>query len=151
MRKNNILSFILAATVAFGCTITSFASESYTANDKIETTSVDMNSNVVIIDTPYEVIKRYEEDAKNQILRNTDRLRMPSYEYKLVKVGSQVAKKKKVGYAANQPSGGTVFASKGGTSVSFSIGYGVFSVSLSPGKTGGSGRYIESPYINTAV
>jgi hypothetical protein len=37
------------------------------------------------------------------------------------------------------------------TSVSFSIGYGIFSVSLSPGKMGGSGRYTEPPYINTAV
>lgn len=37
------------------------------------------------------------------------------------------------------------------TSVSFSIGYGIFSVSLSPGKTGDPGRYTESPYINTAV
>ena len=54
----------------------------------------------------------------------------------------------------------TVFSSTGGfywpnggneTSVSFSAGYDIFSMSVSPGKTGTSGEWITSPYFNTTV
>ncbi|WP_349948564.1 hypothetical protein ABFV83_09100 [Lacrimispora sp. BS-2] len=91
---------------------------------------------------------------------NLNKMRSPSYGYKLEKVGTNVAKKVKIGYAANQPANGTVFSSTGGfywsdggyeTSVSFSVGYGVFSMSVSPGKTGASGKWVTSPYLNTPV
>lgn len=160
MKRSKLLCLILTVTVALGCTITSFASEGYTTNGKIETTSVDTSSHEVKIKIPQEVIEKAEQDAKDQIMMNLNRKRSPEYEYRLEKVGTEVAKKVKIGYAANQPANGTVFSSPGGfywsdggseVSVSFSIGYGVFSISVSPGKTGTSGDWIETPYLNTPV
>lgn len=159
MRKRKVLcSVLLSVTMALGGAVTSFAAESYSAYDKdeVDETSVD----TVIIDIPQDVINKSEQAAKDQIMMNLNRLRSPSYEYKLEKVGTNVDTKTKIGYAANQPANGTVFASKGGfywsdggneTTVSFSVGYGVFSMSVSPGKTGTSGTWIQSPYVNTAV
>ena len=158
MRKRNLLCCVLLSVImVLGGSITSFAAEGYTTYGNIEAdvSSVDTSSYEVIIDIPQEVV---DKSAKEQIMMNLNRLRMPEYEYKLEKVGTNVATKTKIGYAANQPANGTVFASKGGfywsdggneTSVSFSVGYGVFSVSVSPGKTGTSGTWIQSPYANS--
>jgi hypothetical protein len=138
MRKRNILcSVLLSLTMVLGGTITSFAAEGYTAFEKTEAddSSVDTKSHEVIIKTPHEVINKAEQDAKDQIMMNLKKMRSPSYEYKLEKVGTNVAKKVKIGDAANQPANGTVFSSTGGfywsdggneTSVSFSVGYGIF-------------------------
>ena len=163
MKKRNLLcSVLLSVTMVLGGTITSFAADGYAAYEKTEVdgSSVDTKNHEVIIKIPQEVIDKAERDFEDQLMMNLNKMRSPSYEYRLDKVGTNVAKKVKIGYAANQPANGTVFSSTGGfywsdggneVSVSFSIGYGVFSMSVSPGKTGTSGEWITSPYLNTPV
>ncbi|MDR2830534.1 MAG: hypothetical protein LBB45_05840 [Methanobrevibacter sp.] len=116
------------------------------------------NDEVIVEVSEEDVNKANEEQIKLYLDKYNSIKETPTYEYKLEKVGSQTATKVRIGYAANQPKNGTVFASTGGfywsdggneVSISISIGYGIFSLSVSPGKPASSGEYISAP-VNKA-
>ncbi len=126
--------------------VVSYASES--ATSEVEE---------VIIERSQEEIYK-EEQAAIRLLTTSGLERTPIYEYKIEQVGApQIARKVQIGFADNQPIGGTVFASPEGFywtesgstgSVTFAVGYGMFSLGVTPGKVGGTGSYIQSPYVN---
>ncbi len=142
-----LLSIILSLTMIFASTTMAAAQENRDTKESKE----------LIISIPREEPAKLEKEAIDSYL---NRLNMPAtndYEYKAVLVGTQTNKKVRIGYAGNQPVNGTSFASPGGfywtdggydVSVSVSFAYELFSVSVSAGKTGASGTWISSPYIN---
>jgi len=85
---------------------------------------------------------------------------IPLYYTDCRNMGTQTAVRVRIGEAANQPLHGTVFSPPGGgfywsdggheVSVSFTVAWGPFSLSVSPGGTGSSGQIQKSPYTNHA-
>lgn len=117
---------------------------------------------IVIIEHTPEQIAKDKQKAKENLMQNSQILRMDEEVEKWEEVSTKTVVKKAVGYAANQKANGTVFASKGGfywqdggnnLNIDFSVNFGnglfSFTLPISPGKSSTTGTWITSPYINT--
>lgn len=142
------LSIILGLTMLFTLTTMAAAQENWDTKE----------GSVVIINHPEVDPAILEQEAINSYLSKLNMPQTDYYEYKAESQGKQTNTKVPIGFAGNQPVGGTVFMSEGGffwtdggydVSVSVSFEYEFISVSVAAGKSGTSGRYIKSPWINT--
>lgn len=106
---------------------------------------------------PQEEIDREEQQ---QLEQQNSKGRTPLYEYKTELVGTQIAKKVKIGYAEGQPPKGTIFHSPGSfywsnsgskVTVTISVAYGAYSIGVTPGSISGTGVVVTSPYRGQAV
>lgn len=144
MRKGlrKLVAIVLTATMALTIGAPAFAAETPAESGEV--------LNTVIVDLPKENVTN---ETSSAITRAGDT------EYKKELVETKSFTKKYIGVAAGQPSNGTVFSSPGGfywsdggnnVDVSFAMTAGVVSLGISAGKTGTTGQYISSPYVNRA-
>ncbi|MGL5711991.1 MAG: hypothetical protein ACRCX2_03155 [Paraclostridium sp.] len=121
----------------------------------------ELNNEDVVIELSSEEIEKLEDEQIRDITSSYSEGKTDGWEYDWRPTGSAQSTKANIGYAGNQPIGGTVFNSPGGffwqdggsnKTVSISVGYGTFSVSVPLGKvTGSSGQYISSPWTKVPV
>lgn len=150
--KRIVMSMLAGIIMVTGCLLTT--------NTKVSAKGLDSKeSQEIILELSEEEIKVYEKEQIKAITDSYNNSKADGWEYDWRPVGSE-NKKVNIGYAGAQPSGGTVFNSPGGfywqdggynRTVSVGVSYGVFSVSVSAGKSSSSGRYISSPWTKVPV
>lgn len=157
-------SVALVAIMILMSIVPTFA-ESYTSKSKL--TIINVPKNEIRKNEQSQIDAEMLEISKANLNNNTQDISIRSstgYDYKNELIATKTVSKVPIGFAANQPSNGTVFASTGGffwqdggnnVSLSLSVGlaYGPVSVSVSasPGSSSNTGSYIQSPWINKPV